>query len=339
MIRKPEYFGTVRNTDVFLYTISSEKLIARITDFGSTLIQLYYCEEDSKTNIVCGYDTVDAYIMNDSYMGAVVLPCANRTRNAVFSLNGKEYYLQKNNGNNNLHSSLPDGSAQAIWEIENYAENSITMKLSYADGELGFPGNRTFLVTYEIIDNELTISYSAISDQDTVFNPTNHSYFNLAGQGTILDHQLKIYAHNYTPNDSGSVPVGIISTVKDTPFDFTEFKSIGRDIDENDEQLIFGKGYDHNWLIDGFDGSIKLIAELYNPENGLCLKTFTTCPGIQVYTANYLNNEKYNPRDAVCLETQYTPDAINLDNMVKPILRANKWSTLVTKYAITKKES
>ncbi len=339
MIRKPESFGIVKDTEVFLYTISSDKLIARISDFGATIVQLFYCDGDNRTNMVCGYDSVEPYIMNDSYMGAVVLPCANRTRNASFKLNGKEYHLQQNDGKNNLHSSLPDGSAQAIWSVENYADNSLTLKLSYGDGELGFPGNRVFMVTYEINNNELSISYSAISDQDSVFNPTNHSYFNLNGKGTVLDHELKIYADNFTPNDSTSVPVGSICPVENTPFDFREFKPIGKDINQDHEQLIFGKGYDHNWLINGFDGSVKLIAELYSPANDLLLKTYTCCPGIQVYTANYLNNDKYSYRDAVCLETQYTPDAINLDNMVKPILKAGKWCTLVTKYAVSKKES
>lgn len=335
MIKTVKPFGRVNGRETYIYTISNGVITAEICDFGATLIRLHF----DGVNVVCGYDSVEPYILNDSYMGAIVLPNANRIRNACFTLNGKQYHLRVNNGPNNLHSSLPGGSAQSIWNVVNYSETELTLQLDYKDGELGFPGNRSFKVTYALKDDRLSITYCRISDQDTVFNPTNHSYFNLNGHGTILDHILQLNCSYTTPNDENSCPVGDIVEVAGTPFDFREPKAIGRDINAENQQLEYGKGYDHNWLIDGFDGSLLLAGELYSSETSIALQTYTTMPGIQVYTANYLDNDKYSPRDAVCLETQFTPDAINLDNMVKPIIKAGKPAVHITEYRLYKKES
>ena len=335
MIKTVKPFGQANGHETYLYTISNGILTAEICDFGATLIRLYF----NGVNVVCGYDSVDRYILNDSYMGAIVLPNANRIRNARFTLNGKEYHLRVNNGPNNLHSSLPGGSAQSIWSVVNYSETELTLQLDYKDGDLGFPGNRSFKVTYALEDDRLVITYSRISDQDTVFNPTNHSYFNLNGHGTILNHLLQLNSHYMTPNDENSCPVGDIVPVEGTPFDFREPKPIGRDIWEENQQLVYGNGYDHNWMIDDFDGSLILAGELYSKESGIAMQTYTTMPGIQVYTANYLGNEKYNPNDAICLETQFVPDSINLDNMVKPIIKAGKPAVHITQYRLYKKES
>ncbi len=335
MIATVKPFGKANGQETYLYTISNDILTAEICDFGATLISLHF----DGVNVVCGYDSVDRYILNDSYMGAIVLPNANRIRDARFTLNGKQYHLRVNNGPNNLHSSLPGGSAQSIWKVVNYSETELTLQLDYKDGELGFPGNRSFKVTYAVKGDRLSITYCRISDQDTVFNPTNHSYFNLNGHGTVLNHILQLNCSHTTPNDENSCPVGDIVAVEGTPFDFREPKTIGRDINEENQQLAYGKGYDHNWLIDDFDGSLILAGELYSPETGIALQTYTTMPGIQVYTANYLDNDKYRPRDAVCLETQFTPDAINLDNMVKPIIKAGRPAVHITEYRLYKKES
>ncbi|MBE6125370.1 MAG: galactose mutarotase [Erysipelotrichaceae bacterium] len=335
MIATVKPFGKANGQETYLYTISNDILTAEICDFGATLIRLHF----DGVNVVCGYDSVDRYILNDSYMGAIVLPNANRIRDARFTLNGQQYNLRVNNGPNNLHSSLPGGSAQSIWKVVNYSETELTLQLDYKDGELGFPGNRSFKVTYAVKGDRLSITYCRISDQDTVFNPTNHSYFNLNGHGTVLNHILQLNCSHTTPNDENSCPVGNIVEVEGTPFDFRYPKAIGRDIDEENQQLAYGKGYDHNWLIDDFDGSLILAGELYSPETGIALQTYTTMPGIQVYTANYLDNDKYHPRDAVCLETQFTPDAINLDNMVKPIIKAGKPAVHITEYRLYKKES
>ncbi len=335
MIATVKPFGKANGQETYLYTISNDILTAEICDFGATLIRLHF----DGVNVVCGYDSVNRYILNDSYMGAIVLPNANRIRDARFTLNGQEYHLRVNNGPNNLHSSLPGGSAQSIWKVVNYSETELTLQLDYKDGELGFPGNRSFKVTYAVKGNRLSITYCRLSDQDTVFNPTNHSYFNLNGHGTVLNHILQLNCSHTTPNDENSCPVGDIVAVEGTPFDFREPKTIGRDINEENQQLAYGKGYDHNWLIDDFDGSLILAGELYSPETGIALQTYTTMPGIQVYTANYLDNDKYCPRDAVCLETQFTPDAINLDNMVKPIIKAGRPAVHITEYRLYKKES
>lgn len=335
MIATVKPFGKANGQETYLYTISNDILTAEICDLGATLIRLHF----DGVNVVCGYDSVDRYILNDSYMGAIVLPNANRIRNARFTLNGQQYHLRVNNGPNNLHSSLPGGSAQSIWKVVNYSETELTLQLDYKDGELGFPGNRSFKVTYAVKSDRLSITYCRISDQDTVFNPTNHSYFNLNGHGTVLNHILQLNCSHTTPNDENSCPVGDIVAVEGTPFDFREPKAIGCDIDEENQQLAYGKGYDHNWLIDDFDGSLILAGELYSPETGIALQTYTTMPGIQVYTANYLDNDKYRPRDAVCLETQFTPDAINLDNMVKPIIKAGRPAVHITEYRLYKKES
>ena len=340
MIKMLEPFGVIDDTPVYLYTISYGNYSASICNFGATLIRLFVPDKNGNpVNVVCGYDSVDAYILNDSYMGAIVLPSANRIRKGQFTLNGKTYQLRINNGPNNLHSSLPGGSAQRIWRLVNYGESELTLQLEYGDGDLGFPGIRVFTVTYALSEEGLTISYSAVSDQDTLFNPTNHSYFNLKGHGTILDHILQINAHYFTPNDADSCPTGEIRAVENTPFDFTQPKPIGQDINQDDIQLVYGNGYDHNWMIDDFDGSLKTIAVLYCEETGIQCETLTSMPGIQVYTANYLGNEKYSKNAAVCLETQFTPDSINLDNQVKPIIKAGVPASHVTVYRFSVKES
>lgn len=325
MFNHPQAFGTVNGEKVLLYTIQNSHIRAEISSFGATIVRLYaHDRNDVLTNVVLGYDDVNRYVMNDSYMGAVIVPNANRTKGASFSISGVKYHMIKNEGKNNLHSDLKTGSSQRIWTVTDLDTKKITLELKQDDLELGFPGNRTFRVTYAVKDSSLIIRYEIKTDAETVFNPTNHAYFNLAGKSSILNHQLKICASQYTPLKKGSIPSDKVKKVAGTPFDFTEYKQIGKDISKPSAQLLLARGYDHNFLIDGYDGTLKLAASLYCPDNGIVMDTYSDDPGIQVYTSNYLENDKYSPHDGICLETQFTPNALNYEAFDKPLVKPGK---------------
>ena len=292
-----------------------------------------------------GYDTVDGYATGKAYIGATVGRYANRIAHATFTLDGTTYKLAKNDGDNHLHG----GFSKRVWtakDVSGSAGRALELTYLSKDGEEGFPGNLQVKVVYTLTDaNELKIDYSATTDKDTVLNLTNHAYFNLAGQGNgdILQQQIMIRADRFTPIDAVSIPTGELRSVKGTPFDFTNLTAIGARIDQDDQQLKLGKGYDHNWVLNNEKaGSLSLAAQAYDPHSGRLLEVWTTEPGIQLYTGNFLDGihgrdgKVYNRRDAFCLETQHFPDSPNHPNFPTTELKPGQHfqSTTVYKFSI-----
>ena len=316
-----EFGKTKDGTKISAYEISNSKgMKATVMDFGAILTSLFVPDGEGKAeDIVLGYDSPEPYFINDSFFGATVGPNANRIGNASFTLHGVTYHLDVNDGPNNLHSHGDLGYHKRMWKAET-SDMSVTFSLEDEDGSMGFPGNKKVKVTYEVTEeNELKISYDVTSDKDTVINMTNHSYFNLAGHasGKITEHTLWLNASHYTPVVDGAIPTGEIADVKGTVFDFTEPHTIGERINENEEQLILVKGYDHNWVLDQADGTLRKIAEVTSPDTDRVMEVYTDLPGVQFYAGNCImpttgkGGVRYGARDGLCLETQYYPDTAN----------------------------
>src|SRR5271170_8034024 len=316
-------FGkTPDGTSVEIYTLSDGPYEARITTYGGVLVSLKVPDRNRKVaDVVLGFDDVAGYVANfsgsaDAYFGAIIGRYANRIAHGSFMLDGKKYSLPLNNGENTLHGG-PHGFNNVVWKARPVANGGEFSYLS-KDGEEGFPGNLTAMVRYTLAKANLRIEYSATTDKDTVVNLTNHSYFNLAGQGDILEHELTLHASRFTPVDAGLIPSGELKSVEGTPFDFRTATAIGARIGADDAQLHLGHGYDHNWVLDGGGGTLAEVAELYDPGSGRVLKVLTDQPGIQFYTGNFLDGsikgkagKPYELRAALCLETQHFPDSPN----------------------------
>ena len=318
-------FGTTKDgKEVFLFSLENKNGVkVEVTNFGANLVNVFVPGKDGKVeDVVLGFDDVAGYEVNPSFFGAVIAPSANRIGGASFELNGETYPLKKNNGENNLHSDEELGAHKRVWDItEN--EDSVTFTLKNADGELGFPGNKEFKVTYSLDDeNGLKIAYEASSDKDTIINPTNHSYFNLKGhkEGTIEDHKITLLASNYTPADEASIPYGDIVSVEGTPMDLREELVIGEKIDSDFDQLNFAVGYDHNWVTDNCNGEVRKIATVKAPGDVRVMEVYTDLPGVQFYAGNFIDPQtgkdgaSYAKRSGLCLETQCYPDSIHKPN-------------------------
>lgn len=316
-----KHFGQVKGQDIFLYSLTNSKgMRADVINFGATLVNLLVPDAEGKlADVVTGYDNLKDYIEVSPCFGSTVGPNANRIGNAAFTLQGIAYKLEANAGVNNLHSHKTLGYQLRVWKgSEN--DNGVTFTLEDEDGSMGFPGNKKISVNYSLNEeNELTIEYRGESDRNTLINLTNHAYFNLSGHQdkSIHDHILTIHAGYYTPVAEGSIPTGEIAPVTGTPMDFTAPWRIGDRIDNDFDQLRLGQGYDHNWVIDGADGTLKEIARLKDPNSGRCMITYSDLPGVQFYSGNMIPKHKgkentiYNKRCALCLETQYFPDSAN----------------------------
>lgn len=319
---KRELFGrTTDGKEIYRYWIENSKgMKAGVINYGAILVNLFVPDQNGNVDdVVLGYDTLEEYVEKGNFFGATVGPNANRIGGACFELDGARYQLEVNDGLNNLHSHSTEGYHVRIWEAKEDQE-SVTFFLEDADGSMGFPGNKKVWVTYTLTEeNELKIHYQVQSDKNTIINMTNHSYFNLAGhdQGAIYDHVLKLKASHYTPIVMGAIPTGEIAAVAGTPFDFTEGKRVGDEIDADNEQLKMTNGYDHNWVIDGADGTLRKFADLTEPTSGRHMEAFTDLPGVQVYAGNGMSRQKgkgnatYDFRGGICLETQYYPDTAN----------------------------
>lgn len=324
-------FGrTKEGSEIYLYTLQNAKgMQARVMNYGAILVNLFVPDKDGKTVDVClGYDKLEDYLNNGCYFGSTIGPNGNRIAGAHFEIDGIGYDLAVNDGPNNLHSDSDNGFHKKVWEAKEDGESSVAFYLESPDGELGFPGNKTVTVTYTVTEfNELKISYFAVSDKKTVFNLTNHSYFNLAGhdQGSIEDHVLMLKASRYTPVREGLIPTGELADVKGTPMDFTVPKPVGKDIDADFPQLAAGGGYDHNWALDDYNGMIKEFARLEDPKSGRVMKVFTDQPGVQFYAGNSIKRHTgkggavYDKRFGMCLETQDFPNAVNEASFPSPI--------------------
>lgn len=338
-----EKFGTARNgKEVYAFTISNANgMQAKIINFGAILVSLLVPDKDGKPeDVVLGYDSLEEYYGNGSFFGATIGPSANRIGGASFEINGKAYQIDVNDGPNNLHSHMENGYHKQVWDAVE-GDNSVTLTLEGKDGEMGFPGNKKITMVYSLSEeNALKLSYHVSADADTIVNLTNHTYFNLAGHkaGKIEDHLLQLHAGNYTPVVPGAIPTGEIQPVAGTPMDFTKAKAIGQDINADFEQLKLTLGYDHNFVIDGADGSLKEIAVAEDPKSGRKMKVFTTLPGVQFYAGNCIgedtgkDNTPYGPRKGFCLETQYYPDNIHHPNFPQSVFGPGRDYESVTVY-------
>lgn len=323
MAVKRELFGEDLNgAPIYEYHLTNEAGVeAVVLNFGCTIKNIFVPDKDgNRVDVALGYDDVKGYFGNDCFLGATVGPTANRIANARYSIDGKEFILPINDGPNNLHTDMNNGFHKRIWDAEE-GDSSVKFTLKAEDGDLGFSGNRVFELTYTLKeDGSLELHYHATSDAKTLMNLTNHVYFNLDGQGSgnCYDQVMTLNASCYTPViDSASIPTGEIAPVEGTPFDFRTAKPIGRDIDADNEQLKFVGGYDHNWVVDGYDGTLKKFCEVSSPRTGIKMECFTSLPGFQFYSGNFLKDVQgkggnvYGKRDGFCLETQVYPNSIN----------------------------
>lgn len=309
-------FGSTEGQEVSLYTLTNERGFAvTITNYGGAVVSLKAPDRNGRFgNVVLGFETLDEYVRNPRYFGGLIGRHANRIDHGKFSLNGTEYQLTQNNGVNHLHGGFR-GFDKRIWEAK--TEDSV-LQLEYlsADNEEGYPGNLRASVAYTLSENTIEIDYEATTDRDTIVSLTNHSYFNLAGGGDILSHELVLNADSFTPVSDDLIPTGEIKSVENTPMDF-----------RNSRPIEHG-GYDHNFVLNDYDGSLRLAARLYEPTSGRVLEILTTAPGIQFYSGNFLDGSligrggvPYEQYAGLCLEPQHFPDAPNHANFPSTTLR------------------
>jgi len=343
-------FGSVDGQEVKLYTLTNANGVqAKITNYGGIIVSFIGPDKDGKPGDVClGFDTIDRYLADSPYFGCITGRYANRIAKGKFTLDGQEYTLAANNGENHLHGGLK-GFDKRVWvATASETADGPSLKLAYTspDGEEGYPGALSSTVTYTLTaDNGIRIDYLATTDKPTVLNLTNHAYFNLAGhgEGTILDHELEIKADRFTPTDAGGIPTGELAPVEGTPLDFRKATVIGARIEEDNEQLKNGIGYDHNYVIkESRDGKLQHVATVHDPRSGRVLEVHSDEPGLQLYVGNYLPKEglagkdgrTYVYRGAFCLEAQTFPDSPNQKNFPSPILRPGETYKQTTIYKL-----
>jgi len=327
-----ETFGKMPDgTEVDLYTLTNRSgMKVKITNYGGIIVSIETPDREGKPgDVVLGYDNLEGYLTKNPFFGCLVGRYGNRIGKARFSLSGVEYKLAANNGQNHLHGGLK-GFDKQVWQAKALeAGNGIELKYLSKDGEEGYPGNLSVTVTYTLSDdNGLRIDYLATTDKETVLNLTNHSYFNLAGEGDILGHEMMIDADRFTPVDSELITTGELRPVAGTPLDFLKPTAIGARIDSTDQQVVFGKGYDHNFVLNHKAGEMGLAARVYDPKSGRQLEVLTTEPGVQFYTGNFLDGtitgkggSVYQRRSGFCLETQHFPDSPNKQQFPSPVLK------------------
>ena len=347
---KQEPFGKLQDgTAVNLYTLTNAKGVTMtVTNYGGRITSLKVPDKSGKMeDIVLGFDNLDGYLAENPYFGALIGRYGNRIGGAQFKLDGKVYHLAKNDGPNSLHGGIK-GFDKVFWAGSDVsAKDAQALSLRYVsnDGEEGYPGTLTSMVTYTLTSNsELKIEYVATTTADTVLNLTNHSYWNLAGAGSgdILKHQMTIEASKFTPVDKTLIPTGKLENVEGTPFDFRKATAIGERIEKDDQQLKYGKGYDHNYCIDGADGSLKRCAQVTDPSTGRSMEILTTQPGVQFYTGNFLDGtikgkggKVYGHRGAFCMETQHYPDSPNKPEFPTTVLKPGQEYRQTTVYRFT----
>jgi aldose 1-epimerase len=333
-----EGFGSTKGGEaVEIYTLRNRRgAEARVMTYGATLVSLKVPDRAGRfEDVTLGFDSLAAYEGDTHYMGQVIGRYANRIARGRFTLNGVEYRLAVNNGENHLHGGLR-GFDKVVWKarpLSTRTGSAVEMTYVSKDGEEGYPGTLTVRVAYTLTEaNDLRIEYSATTDRDTVVNLTNHAYFNLGGHGSgdILSHLLTLNADRFTPTDAGSIPTGELRPVAGTPFDFRRATAIGARIGQDEEQLKFGSGYDHNFVVGGRAGALRLAARASEPKSGRVMEVWTTEPGVQLYTGNFLfpggegagkGGAVYRRRYGFCLETQHFPDSPNRPAFPSTVLR------------------
>lgn len=333
-------------TPVEIYTLSDGAYEAQIATYGGVLVSMKTPDRNGKSaDVLLGFDNVDGYFANfngpsDAFFSAIIGRYANRIAQGSFTLDGQKYSLPKNNGENTLHGG-PHGFNNVVWKAKSVADG---VELTYLskDGEAGFPGNLTATVRYTLVKGDLRMEYSATTDKATVVNLTNHAYFNLAGQGDILKHELTLHASHFTPVDAGLIPTGELKAVDSTPFDFRKATAVGARIGADDAQIRLGHGYDHNWVLDSKGGKLAEAAEVYDPSSGRVLKVLTDQPGIQFYSGNFLDGSikgKGGVPDvlhaALCLETQHFPDSPNHPDFPTTTLKPGQRYHTVSVYSFS----
>lgn len=339
------------STKVYSYTLTNAAgMKVKIIEFGAAIVSLTVPDRSGKfADVVLGHDDLNGYIQNTGYLGVIVGRCANRIAEGKFRLNGIEYRLAVNDGKNHLHGGEM-GFSRVMWKaepVEKGGEPALRLTYVSEDGEDGYPGTVTINVTYTLTKaNELKISYKATTDKATILNPTNNSYFNLIGDPTktILNHELMIAAESYLPIDEWSIPTGRMAKVEGTPFDFRKARKIGLRINEENEQLKFGRGYDHHWVLNNYSKNIRGVATLYDPESGRLLEVLTDQPGFQVYSRNYsdggvteINGVRYTRRSGICLAMHCFPDSPNNPQWPSVVLKPNETYTQTTIYRFSTK--
>jgi aldose 1-epimerase len=349
MIKKEAFGKTREGQAVDLYTFSNAKgMEVRAMTYGGIILSIKAPDRSGKfDDVTLGFDSLEPYLSAPPYFGALIGRYGNRIGKARFKIDGKEYKLAVNNGPNSLHGGLK-GFDKVVWQAESFDKpEGVGVAFSYTspDGEEGYPGTLKSTVTYTLTDkNELILDYHATTDKATPVNLTNHTYFNLAGPGVrdILDHQMMINADNTTPVDSTLIPTGEIKSVQGTPFDFRKPTAIGARIDANDQQIKYGPGYDHNFVINRKGPGLVLAARVVEPTTGRVMEVSTTEPGIQFYTGNFLDGtlagkggHVYKRRFAFCLETQHFPDSPNKPKFPSTILKPGETYTSQTVYAFS----
>lgn len=343
-VKKSSFGKTKDGEPVDLYVLTNANgMEVAITNYGGTVVSVKVPDRIGKfADVVLGFDSLDGYLDNEPYFGALVGRYGNRIAMGRFTLDGHGYHLAQNDGKNSLHGGLK-GFDKRVWSAKDASASSVpAVQLSYLsqDGEEGYPGNLSVTVTYTLTaKNELKIDYGATTDKDTVLNLTNHSYFNLAGEGhgDILSHLVTIHADRFTPVDGTLIPTGQLQNVAGTPLDFRTPAAIGARINADDEQMKLGRGYDHNFVLNRTGGGLYLAAHVVEPSSGRVLEVLTTQPGLQFYTGNFLDGTVhgkggtvYGRRSAFCMETQHFPDSPNQPQFPSVVLKPGEHFTSTT---------
>ncbi|WP_419034497.1 aldose epimerase family protein [Dysgonomonas gadei] len=344
------FSGKVDGKDVQMYVLTNNKgSEATVINYGGKIVSLSVPDKNGKlTDVVLGHNNLTEYLNSEEpYFGAVCGRTGNRIAKGQFTLDGVTYKLAINNGPNNLHGGLKGFNA-VVWDAKQINNQTLELKYLAKDGEEGFPGNLNVKMIYTLTDNnEFSIDYEATTDKATILNLTNHSYFNLSGEGdpSINDHILVMHASDYLPTDDTAIPYGKPEAVKGTPFDFTTPHAIGERIEADFEQLHFGKGYDHTMILDKKEGECALAVECYSPKTGILMNISTSEPGVQIYTGNWMtgnfegkHGHRYPMRAAVCFETQHFPDSVNRPEYPSVILRPGETFKSKTIHAFSVKK-
>ena len=347
-VTKQSFGKTPSGENVDIYTLRNRNGVeTQITNYGAIVVSLKVPDRNGAMgDVVLGFSDFDQYLKNDPYFGAIIGRYGNRIAKGRFKLDGAEYTLAVNNGENHLHGGIK-GFDKVVWtgrELTTKAGPAVVLTYLSKDGEEGYPGNLRVRVTYTLThQNDLRIDYVATTDKATVINLTHHSYFNLLGEGNddILNHRVRINANRFLPTDAGSIPTGELRSVIGTPFDFLKFTPIGERINQDNEQLELGNGYDHTWIINGRPGTLRFAAAAHEPSTGRMMEVWTTEPGMQFYTGNFLDGtltgkagKPYPRRSGFCFETQHYPDAPNQPSFPTTTLRpgATYRSTTIYKF-------
>ncbi len=351
MITRSLFGKLADGREVFQYTMKNNKgMEVSVINFGATVTSIIVPDKNGKAeDVVLGYDSLEGFVNDNSYLGVIVGRYGNRIGKGNFSIDGKNYQVTVNDGENHLHGGSK-GFHKVLWDAaHNENDSAPSVQLTYVskDGEDGYPGTVTIKVTYTLTpDNELKIDYAGTTDKPTILNPTNHAYFNLTGSpsNTILDHQLQLESDSTTPVVKGLIPTGEFASVINTPFDFRTSTPIGARINADDSQLKLGGGYDHNWVLRNYNGNVRKAAELYEPKSGRVLTVLTDQPGIQFYSGNFLNGSikgkkgiSYQFRTGLCLEAQHHPDSPNKPQWPPVTLRPGETYKQTTIYKFSTK--